>query len=186
MGMAGDEWAQEAGTAALLREKPDPNVVYEAETLYGHVAVRQIAERPDTRAFVQDKLTRSEMVVNDATHLRSFYQRVCAGLTRGLSGGKKNPSMLVLGAGGYALPRYLRATWPDSRLEVVEIDPGVTKAATEAFGLDEGTAHRDDPHGRAGLCGSTSDDAGATGKPPSDTISSTKMLCTMPPCRFHW
>ena len=140
MGMAGDEWAQEAGTAALLREKPDPNMVYEAQTLYGRVAVRQIAGRPDTRAFVQDKLTRSEMAVNDPTHLRSFYQRVCAGLTSGLSGSKKNPSMLILGAGGYALPRYLRATWPDSRLEVVEIDPGVTQAATEAFGLDRGAA----------------------------------------------
>ncbi|MCX5646556.1 MAG: fused MFS/spermidine synthase [Phycisphaerae bacterium] len=140
MGVAGDEWAREAGTAALLRERPDPNVVYEAQTRHGHVAVRRIAERPDTRAFVQDKLTRSEMALGDATHLRSFYQRVCAGLTHGLSGNKKNPSMLVLGAGGYALPRYLRATWPASRLEVVEIDPGVTKAATEAFGLDESAA----------------------------------------------
>ena len=140
MGMAGDEWACETGTAALLREKPDPNVVYEAQTLYGRVAVRRIAERPDTRAFVQDKLTRSEMALNDVTHLRSFYQRVCAGLTHGWSRNKKNPSMLVLGAGGYALPRYLRAAWPGSRLEVVEIDPGVTKAATEAFGLDENAA----------------------------------------------
>ena len=140
MGVAGDEWAREAGTAAFLREKPDPNMVYEAQTLYGRVAVRQIAGRPDTRAFVQDKLTRSEMALSDPTHLRSFYQRVCAGLTSGLSGSKKNPSMLVLGAGGYALPRYLRATWPDSRLEVVEIDPGVTQAATEAFGLDKGAA----------------------------------------------
>jgi tetratricopeptide (TPR) repeat protein/spermidine synthase len=140
MGVAGDEWAREAGTAALLREKPDPNMIYEAQTLYGRVAVRQIAERPDTRAFVQDNLTRSEMALRDPTHLRSFYQRVCAGLTSGLSGSKKNPSMLVLGAGGYALPRYLRATWPESRLEVVEIDPGVTQAATEAFGLDQGAA----------------------------------------------
>lgn len=140
MGMAGDEWARETGTAALLREKPDPNTVYEAQTLYGRVAVRRTAERPDTRAFMQGKLTRSEMALNDATHLRSFYHRVCAGLTHGWSRDKKNPSLLVLGAGGYALPRYLRATWPGSRLEVVEIDPGVTKAATEAFGLGEDAA----------------------------------------------
>jgi tetratricopeptide (TPR) repeat protein/MFS family permease len=139
MGMSGEPWAQEAGTAALLRARPDPNVVYEAETLSGHVAVRRVAKRPDTRTFVQDRLIRSEMAVHDATYLPYFYLKVYAGLTRGLSENKKSPSMLVLGAGGYAFPRHLRAAWPNSRIEVVEIDPGVTKAATEAFGLDRGT-----------------------------------------------
>jgi tetratricopeptide (TPR) repeat protein len=140
MGMAGDKWAQEAGTAALLREKSDPNVVYEAETPYSHVAVRRISQRPDKRVFIQDGFTRSEMVVNDATHLAYFHLKAWAGLTRGMNGNKKNPSMLVMGAGGYAFPRYLKAAWPDSRVEVVEIDPGVAKAATEAFGLDREAA----------------------------------------------
>lgn len=138
MGMAGEKWAQEAGAAALLREPPDPNVVYEAETIYGQVAVRQILRRPDRRAFVQDHLPHSEMVVNDATCPVSFHQKVYAGLTRGLSGNRKNLSMLVLGAAGYAFPRYLKAVLPDSRVEVVETDPEVTKAALAAFGLEKG------------------------------------------------
>ncbi len=85
MGMAGEKWAQDAGTAARLRERPDPNVVYEAETPYGLVAVMLRRERPDQRAFVQDHLPRSEMAVNDATCLISFHQKVYAALTRGLS-----------------------------------------------------------------------------------------------------
>ena len=35
---------------------------------------------------------------------------------------------------GYAFPQYLKATWPNSRVEVVEIDPGVTEAAMAASG----------------------------------------------------
>jgi tetratricopeptide (TPR) repeat protein/MFS family permease len=140
MGMAHEPWAQDAGTAAFLRAQPDPNVVYQAETPCGYVAVRRIASRPDTRAFVQDSLARSEMAINDPTSLSDFYLKVYAGLTQGLSVNRKNPSMLVLGAGGYAFPRYLRAAWPDSRIQVVEADPGVTKAAAAAFGLDRDMA----------------------------------------------
>jgi tetratricopeptide (TPR) repeat protein/MFS family permease len=136
MGMAGDPWAQEAGTAALLRERPDPGVVYETETPYCHVAIKRVSTRPEKRAFVQDKLTRGQMVVNDTTHLQDFHARAFAGLTRGLSGDRKKLCVLVIGAGGYIFPRYLKAVWPDSRVEVVENDPGVTRAAREAFGLD--------------------------------------------------
>jgi len=142
MGMADDKWAQDAGRAALLREPPDPNVVYEAQTLYGYVAVKRVSQRPDTRVFIQDKSTRGAMVAGDAIHPRSFHLKVYAGLTRGVGEDKKNLSMLVLGAGGYVFPRYLKATWPDSHVEVVEADPGVTQAATEAFGLDKNTAIR--------------------------------------------
>ncbi len=138
MGMAGEKWAQDAGTAALLRERPDPNIVYEAETPYGYVAVRLKRVRPDQRAFVQDHLPRSEMAVNDATSLMSFHQKVYAGLTRGWSENRGNLSMLVLGAGGYAFPRYLKAVLPDSRVEVVEADVEATKAALAAFGLEKG------------------------------------------------
>jgi Tfp pilus assembly protein PilF len=47
--------------------------------------------------------------------------------------------MMVIGGGGYVFPRYLKTLWPDSLVEVVEIDPGVTKAAMAAFGLDRNT-----------------------------------------------
>ena len=142
MGMAPADWAREAGTAAHLRQPADPNLLYEDETPYCRVAVRQTSQRPDRRVFMQDKLLCSEAVMGDATNLPYFYTRVFAGLTHGLSEGRQNLSMMVIGAGGYAFPQYLKATWPSSRVEVVEIDPGVTAAATAAFGLDSNTAIR--------------------------------------------
>jgi tetratricopeptide (TPR) repeat protein len=45
----------------------------------------------------------------------------------------------VLGGGGYVLPRYLERLWPKGTVDVVEIDPGVTKAAIAAFELDPNT-----------------------------------------------
>jgi tetratricopeptide (TPR) repeat protein len=45
----------------------------------------------------------------------------------------------VLGGGGYVLPRYLQRFWAQGTVDVVEIDPGVTKAAFTAFELDPKT-----------------------------------------------
>ena len=139
MGMASADWAVEAGTAANLREPADPAVIYEDETPYCHVSVRRVSERPDRRAFMQDKLKHSEIVMGNVADLRYFYTKIYAGLTHGLSGDNGDLSMMVIGGGGYAFPQYLKTTWPDSHVEVVEIDPGVTEAAMEAFGLDRDT-----------------------------------------------
>ncbi|MEN6426725.1 MAG: fused MFS/spermidine synthase [Phycisphaerales bacterium] len=142
MGMAPADWAQDAGAAAMLRRPADPNAAYEDETPYSRIAVRQFSQRPDRRTFVQDKLTRGEVILGDATNLQYFYARIWAALTHGLAENKTDLSMMVLGSGGYAFPQYLQAVRPGSRVEVVEVDPGVTEAAMAAFGLDEDTPIR--------------------------------------------
>ncbi len=147
MGMAPADWAQDAGTAAMLRRPVDPNLVYEDETPYGRVGVRQTSKRPDRRVFVLDQTVGSETILGDETNLQQFHTRAFAALTHGLCQGKSAPSMMLIGAGGYAFARYLQAVWPNSCVEVVEIDPGVTAAAAAAFGLDQKspilTIHRD-------------------------------------------
>lgn len=44
---------------------------------------------------------------------------------------------LMLGGGGYGYPRYVLHAHPDLRLDVVEIDPVVTRLAERYFGLGE-------------------------------------------------
>ncbi|MBN1764801.1 MAG: fused MFS/spermidine synthase, partial [Sedimentisphaerales bacterium] len=63
-----------------------------------------------------------------------------AGVTRHLSQGRDTLSTLAIGGGGYVLPRYIEKHWPGSRIDVVEIDPGVTRAAHQAFGLEKDTS----------------------------------------------
>lgn len=139
MGMSSAEWAQAAGQTAMLRERRDPNVIYEDQTLYGHVVVRRNSGRPDRRELIQDKLHRAEVVMDDATNLRYFYTRVCAGLAQSLTANESKPAMMVIGSGGYAFPRYLRALRPDSLVEVVEPDRDITRVAAAAFGLEHNT-----------------------------------------------
>lgn len=44
---------------------------------------------------------------------------------------------LMLGGGGYSVPKYLLASRPDAVIDVVEIDPGITAAARTYFALPE-------------------------------------------------
>lgn len=49
---------------------------------------------------------------------------------------------LMIGGGGYALPRYLEAVYPESEIEVIELDPQVTAISRERLGLRRGTRIR--------------------------------------------
>lgn len=140
MGVAPWGWADQAGKTLRLKAQPVPGVIYEDETQYCYVAVHSKGGNPEKRSFMQDVLTHSAMVVGDISILEYSYEQIMAAVTRRFSQGIENPSFLIIGGGGYVLPRYLENIWPNSVVDVVEIDPGVTKAAIEGFGLDPNTS----------------------------------------------
>jgi tetratricopeptide (TPR) repeat protein/MFS family permease len=121
MGMVPTEWAGNVGAKIALREKSNPNILYENETQYCYVAVKRVSDTLDKRAFY-------------------FYSRIFSAVTKKVSGNKNVLTTMVIGGGGYVFPRYIEKVWPGSRVDVAEIDPGVTKAAMEAFGLPQDTA----------------------------------------------
>ena len=139
MGMAPVTWAEQVGTGLLLREEPNPDVIYEDESQYCYIAVEQISANPDRRAFIQDKLKHSEMVMGDIMDLKYSYERIYAATTNMLSSDSGRLSALVIGGGGYVFPRYIEKVRPGSRIDVVEIDPGVTEAVYNAFGMERDT-----------------------------------------------
>ncbi len=142
LAMSGTAWAQEIGAGIALRPPFDPALLYEDESEYCYVAVRRTGTNPETREFIQDKLKHSEIRMDDVTKLQYFYTNIYAGFAHALSEGKSNLNMMVIGGGGYAYPQYLEKNWPGSDIEVVEIDPAVTEAATQAFGLSRNTKIR--------------------------------------------
>ncbi|UCC98855.1 MAG: fused MFS/spermidine synthase [Phycisphaerales bacterium] len=135
VGLAPVGWAEGAGVALALREKRDPKIIYEDESPYCYIAVKRVSESPDRRAFMQDKLMHSDIVMDNVLDLKYSYERIHAAATHLLSQGRDRLSVLVIGGGGYVFPRYVEQLWPGSRIDVVEIDPGVTEAAIQAFGL---------------------------------------------------
>lgn len=128
-------WCRTAGAALFLRETHNPLVLYEDETQYCYVKVELTGEKEDKRAFIQDRLMHSSIVMSNPIALQYPYEQIMAVVTGRFGKDKIRPSFLIIGGGGYVLPRYLEKFWPGSTVDVAEIDPGVTKAAIKAFGL---------------------------------------------------
>ncbi|MBN2137731.1 MAG: fused MFS/spermidine synthase [Sedimentisphaerales bacterium] len=139
VGVSPAAWCRTVGGALRLREEFDPKVVYRAESQYCLITVKQLSERPDRRVFIQDKFRDSDVVMGDIDNLQYFYTSTFAAITKGLSEDRKTLSIFSIGGGGYVFPRYVERHWPGSRIDVAEIDPGVTEAAMEAFGLSRDT-----------------------------------------------
>lgn len=139
MAMSPADWAKNYGASLALREIPNPKIIYEDETQYCHVWVKRILKRPDKRAFMQDKLMHNQIVMGDINNLQYPYTHIYATITKGLSRNKEKLSVMAIGGGGYVYPRYVETHWPGSRIDVIEIDPGVTEAAIQAFGLEQDT-----------------------------------------------
>lgn len=140
MAMTSAGWAESAGSSLALREKPNPDILYENESQYSYIAVRRTSETVDRREFTLDKLEHSEIIMDDILDLQYPYEQVYAAVTHRVSRGKNKISVLSIGGGGYVFPRYVEKVWPGSRIDVAEIDPRVTQAAILAFGLDSNTS----------------------------------------------
>ncbi|MGD1041714.1 MAG: fused MFS/spermidine synthase [Sedimentisphaerales bacterium] len=137
------KWAQDVGSAMSLRQTHKPDILYETESQYGYVAVQQLSEEPDERQFVQDNMkSHSQIIMGKIRDLRFFYTRVYGAVTHRAAVGKEKLRTLSIGGGGYVFPRYILDLWPGSSVDVAEIDPAVTEAATRAFGLPRDTPIR--------------------------------------------
>ena len=134
------KWTQTAGLALGLRESKDPLLIYSDESQYTHIRVHRSQESPDILEFKQDNLLHSKINIKDPIRLEYGYIKVFAVITSELDKNKKKIATLQIGGGGYVFPRFLEAVYPGSLIEVVEIDPAVTKAAMEAFGLQRNTS----------------------------------------------
>ncbi len=131
-------WAESTALVLKLREEPDPKILYETESQYSYIAVKQASQDPDERQFMQDNIeNHSRIVMGNIRDLRLFYSHIYAGITELLAADRERLSVLAIGGGGYVFPRYVLDVWPQSRVDVAEIDPGVTEAAIKAFGLEQ-------------------------------------------------
>jgi spermidine synthase len=87
------------------------------------------------KTLVLDHLVHSYVKLDDPTYLGYVHEQVQAELADSLRAGRPDPRLLVLGGGGYTFPRWVEARLPTVGVEVVEIDPGVTRVAHEYLAL---------------------------------------------------
>ena len=113
-----------SGNAVYLRE----------QLLLLKVRARDVDGR-EVRVLYLDALLHSYVDVDDPYYLRCSCKKVFADLATYL--GQTDPAMCVqfIGGGGYTMPRFLEVMFPRSNLEIKQIDPAVTKIATDYLGL---------------------------------------------------
>ena len=70
------------------------------------------------------------------------------------TGGVPVRRALMLGGGGFAYPKHALTTRPDLRMDVVEIDPAIVRAARDYFFLDELEQRLAEEAAAAGRCAS--------------------------------
>jgi spermidine synthase len=128
-------WAQSWGAELGVRERLTPDVLFDADSQYSHVRVERSHDHPSKRTLVLDKLEHSYFDVDKPDALLYGYERIFAAVTDCIAGPRDGIRALILGGGGYTHPRYILRRRPNSYVEVAEIDPVVTRAAMEAFGL---------------------------------------------------
>ena len=139
------EQARVVGERLGLRPHQSDWIHFQEETQYSMITVEDDEELPGVRSMTLDFLIHAYVDMNDPDELIYEYEQIYAAVTRAAvkdwPEGRKLRA-LSLGGGGFVFPRYLLRHWPGSYLEVAEIDPEVTRAAHEAFGLPTDTPIR--------------------------------------------
>jgi spermidine synthase len=94
---------------------------------------------PDSRrTLMLDDLTHSSVDVDDPRYLGLPYTRVLVGAVGARAGSERPLTMLHIGGGAFAVPRYFAATRRGSINNVIEIDPAVVDTARSDFGVRTG------------------------------------------------
>lgn len=137
LAVAPSSWVQSVSEEAGLRDERGPGILFDRDSQYAHVRVTEASDRPGMRVMLLDKLIHSQFDVRHPNELAYGYERIYAAVTDVAVGSRDDINVLILGGGGFTHPRYLMRRRPGSHVRVVEIDPVVTQAAKEAFGLPE-------------------------------------------------
>lgn len=140
----------------------DPDAPYEKETDYFLIRVTNAAgfapddplgEQFTYRNLLLDLLIHSNLRGHpderngrllhvDVGYLGYGHEQVQSEFARWVDATHEEPRVLVIGGGGYTLPRWIDAKLPKVGVDVVEIDPGVTEAVHVALGLPRDTRIR--------------------------------------------
>ena len=142
-----------AGVAVLLstifgyayRPLLDGKTYYYKESDYFTIKLKKYPIRNGTAegdALILDNLIHSISDVSDPFFLDYDYLRIYEELVSWQMRPRRSVDALFIGGGGYTFPRYMEARYPGARIDVVEIDPEVTRVAHEYLGLPRSTSIR--------------------------------------------
>lgn len=131
-----------------------PEALYCKETNYYLISISKEDEEDTARRMVLDLLIHSHIYGHwieegdvkgwfaDVSRMGYGHEQVQAEFVRAAADARPSPRILVIGGGGYTLPRWIDRYVPQAQVDVVEIDPGVTEAVYAALGMPRDTKIR--------------------------------------------
>jgi spermidine synthase len=118
---------------------------YYKESDYYTIKIKQVKSsdgKTGLKTLVLDNLVHSYVNMEDPLHVEYRYEKIYSDVLS-WNFTKDSPfRSLTIGAGGYTFPRYMEALYPKARVDVVEIDPEVTRVARDHLGLPKDTRIR--------------------------------------------
>jgi spermidine synthase len=111
------------------------------ESNYYTIKLKQNSSSVDDRrleALVLDHLIHSYTDLENPFHLEYEYIKIYEELVRWRLGERDSFRALFIGGGGYTFPRFLEAKYPGAQIDVVEIDPEVTRVAEKFLRIRSG------------------------------------------------
>jgi len=115
---------------AEIATRADVKELFCRESLYNMVTVVESGRGGvASREIYLDRVPHTTANIHDPEALSSSYTRLLAAAVDTLRGGRGGLSLLMIGGGGYALPRYWRDADCWAEMTVAEIDPVVQWAA---------------------------------------------------------
>jgi spermidine synthase len=120
----------------------EPDLIARLETNYYTIKVKRdrdpwTDEENGFRNLYLDALLHSSVNPDRPDRLHYTHEYIQMEFLRDARAGNDRPRVLVIGGGGYTFPRCAMEVLPETRMDVVEIDPGVTRVAREHLGLKE-------------------------------------------------
>lgn len=114
----------------------------ERKLVLDHLIHSYIKGKPqlDSNGEVAKDARGDELFGADVSSLGYAHEQVQSEFARwAYESANKQPHVLIIGGGGYTLPRWMERDLPGASVEVVEIDPGVTEIAHRKFGMPRDT-----------------------------------------------
>ena len=117
-----------------IRSSSEEGLVVVVESNYYTIKVTHSGNE-GVRKLTLDHLVHSSVDLDHPEYLYYTHEHIQMEFLQLARVGAAEPKALVIGGGGYTFPRYAMELMPESRVDVVEIDPKVTEVAHEHLGL---------------------------------------------------
>lgn len=117
---------------------------YYTESDYYTIKVRHTLnpEGEILKALILDNLTHSYVNIHNPLHLEYQYEKIYSEILSWRFRKDSSFKSLTIGGGGYTFPRYMEVYYPKADIDVVEIDPEITRVVYKYLGLPHDTRIR--------------------------------------------